>query len=279
MTSFNREKYIKFSIESVLAQSFKNFELIIVDDASTDNTWNIINDYAKIDSRIRVFRNESNLGDYPNRNKAASYATRDYIIFLDSDDVLYIDSIDKCLKIMECNPDSYFGITCSKLGLSHYSKLSSSEAIKKHFFETPILMSGPGGTVHRSKFLRELGFYPIKYGPANDMYHNLKAASYTSIILLPFEISFYRIHNDQESNNKYSYLYNNYNVIKDSVIELPLNLDINEISWVTKKNNRRFVINLIKLFLNKFNLNLIIFAIKKTDFKFRDFVNGIFHLN
>ncbi len=80
MTAFNREKYIAVAIQSVLNSSYKNFELIIADDGSTDNTVAIARSYANLDLRITVFINEKNLGDYSNRNKAATYAKGEFII-------------------------------------------------------------------------------------------------------------------------------------------------------------------------------------------------------
>lgn len=68
MTSYNREKYVAEAIESVIAQTFTEWELIIVDDQSKDATVSIAKDYAKKDSRIKVYINNHNLGDYPNRN-------------------------------------------------------------------------------------------------------------------------------------------------------------------------------------------------------------------
>src|SRR5260370_37746092 len=87
MTAYNREKYIAQAIESVLASTYTNFELIIVDDRSTDYSVEIARGYERKDKRVRVHVNEKNLGDYPNRNKAASYAVGKYIRYLDSDDV------------------------------------------------------------------------------------------------------------------------------------------------------------------------------------------------
>src|SRR3954447_2239406 len=89
MTAFNREKYIGEAIQSVLDSSYTNLELIIVDDNSTDRTVEIARSYQKKDVRIKVFINERQLGDYPNRNKAASYATGKYIKYVDSDDYIY----------------------------------------------------------------------------------------------------------------------------------------------------------------------------------------------
>ena len=79
MTSFNRDKYIAEAIDSVLASTYQNWELIIVDDCSKDKTVEIAKSYEAKDNRIKVYVNKKNLGDYPNRNKAASYAKGKYI--------------------------------------------------------------------------------------------------------------------------------------------------------------------------------------------------------
>jgi glycosyltransferase involved in cell wall biosynthesis len=82
MTAYNREKYIAEAIESVLASSFTDFELIIVDDCSADSTVEIARPYLH-DKRVQLHINEQNLGDYPNRNRAAELASGKYIKYLD----------------------------------------------------------------------------------------------------------------------------------------------------------------------------------------------------
>ena len=94
MTAYNREKYLGFAIESILASSYREWELIIVDDVSKDGTVAVASSYAEKDSRIRVFRNEKNLGDYPNRNQAAAYARGKYLKYIDADDYLYPWGLD-----------------------------------------------------------------------------------------------------------------------------------------------------------------------------------------
>ena len=74
MGAFNRAPLIAPAIESVLAQRFADFELIIVDDRSTDDTLAIARRYERLDGRVRVFVNDRNLGDYPNRNRASTRA-------------------------------------------------------------------------------------------------------------------------------------------------------------------------------------------------------------
>ena len=74
------------AIESVLASSYSNFELIIVDDGSSDSTVSIARKYEVEDNRVKLYVNKKNLGDYPNRNYAATLAKGHYLKYLDSDD-------------------------------------------------------------------------------------------------------------------------------------------------------------------------------------------------
>jgi glycosyltransferase involved in cell wall biosynthesis len=85
--TYNSAAFIRQTIESVLAQQYADFELLIGDDLSTDDTWKIVEEYK--DPRIKKYRNEVNLGEYRNRAKAVREATGKYILFLDGDDVMY----------------------------------------------------------------------------------------------------------------------------------------------------------------------------------------------
>ena len=71
-TVYNREQFLAEAIESVLGQSYPHFELILVDDCSVDSSLEIAKKYEQLDSRVKVFVNDKNLGDYPNRNRAIS---------------------------------------------------------------------------------------------------------------------------------------------------------------------------------------------------------------
>jgi hypothetical protein len=200
-------------------------------------------------------------------------------MFLDSDDIIYPDSITKTLNFIEKYPEARFAISCPKLINSKASSLTSSQAIYNHFFKTPFLLSGPGGTVHRKSYFQELNGYTTKYGPANDMYHNLKASCYSSIIILPFEISYYRIHDQQESNDKFKYIYNNYNYLKDAIIQLPLKLSPKQKRIVQNKNRRRLIFNVVKYFKRTRDFKMVLFALRKTKFGLYDFIIGLFHFN
>lgn len=98
MPSYNTAKYISESIDSVIEQTYKNWELIIVDDCSTDNTDEVVAQYA--DPRIIYLKNKKNSGAAVSRNKALRAAKGEWIAFLDSDDLWEPTKLEKQLKFM-----------------------------------------------------------------------------------------------------------------------------------------------------------------------------------
>lgn len=87
MTTYNGDKYLRFQLDSLLSQTVSDFELIICDDNSSDKTWTILSEYEKKDKRVKIFRNEQNLGFIKNFEKAVSLCTGDYIALSDQDDI------------------------------------------------------------------------------------------------------------------------------------------------------------------------------------------------
>src|SRR3954471_23326221 len=110
MTVYNREQYIAQSIERVLRQTFSDFELIVADDRSTDRTVEVAESYLS-DSRVRIVRNDRNLGDYPNRNHAATFARGEFLKYHDSDDVMYPDCLAVMVSALAAAPSAAFALT------------------------------------------------------------------------------------------------------------------------------------------------------------------------
>ncbi|MCL2074846.1 MAG: glycosyltransferase [Betaproteobacteria bacterium] len=104
LTSYNHEKFLRDAIESALSQTYRDFELIIWDDDSTDNSWSIIKQYN--DSRIRAFRNEFKRYVGNSVNKAVSeIAQGEYIAVHHSDDVWAVDKLEKQVAVLDNNPE------------------------------------------------------------------------------------------------------------------------------------------------------------------------------
>lgn len=103
MPVFNVGAFVKEAIESILNQSYTNFEFIIIDDASTDNTHEVIKSFE--DVRLQVYTNEVNKGLAANLNRAIMIAKGKYILRMDGDDISHPDRIKIQVKFMESNPD------------------------------------------------------------------------------------------------------------------------------------------------------------------------------
>ena len=113
MPAYNAEKTIESAIESVLRQTFTDFELIVINDCSKDKTGEIIRTFAERDSRVAVIENEKNSGVSYSRNTGIARAAGEWIAFLDSDDMWREDKLERQLRTLEENPESVVSYTAS----------------------------------------------------------------------------------------------------------------------------------------------------------------------
>ena len=105
MAAFNEEANIQNAILSIQDQTFKEWELVIVDDGSDDGTLNLINDAVSLDSRITCLSNDKNIGLAMSLNKAISFSNSEYIARMDADDYSLPDRLETQLNFMQGNPD------------------------------------------------------------------------------------------------------------------------------------------------------------------------------
>src|SRR5262252_3377793 len=103
---YNGERYLEESIDSILAQTYTDFELIISDNASTDRTECICRRYAAADARVRYYRNERNIGGYPNHSRVFSLARGRYFRFAAHDDVCDRQLLARCVEALELHPEA-----------------------------------------------------------------------------------------------------------------------------------------------------------------------------
>lgn len=99
MPAYNAEKYIGAAISSVLSQSYTNWELLVIDDCSDDSTAEIIRDFERADSRIRLLCNEKNMGVAGTRNRGFDIAQGEWVALLDSDDLWHTNKLEEQLRI------------------------------------------------------------------------------------------------------------------------------------------------------------------------------------
>jgi len=98
LATYNGGEYIKEQLDSILSQTIQNFEVVVCDDCSTDITWDILQEYQKTDNRIRLYRNDKNLGFIKNFEKAISLCVGEYIALCDQDDVWTSNHLEVLLE-------------------------------------------------------------------------------------------------------------------------------------------------------------------------------------
>ncbi len=202
MTTYNREKYLAQAIESVLASSYRNFELLVVDDQSKDSSLAIAQSYAEKDSRVISILNEKNLGDYPNRNKAASLAKGKYLKYVDADDMIYPTGLQVLVDSLEQFPDAGYGL-CSlpqDKGRIYPFQLSSEQAYQRHYFQQQLFHKAPLSAIIRKEAFEAVGgFSGRRYLGDFEMWHVL--SSKYPVVLMPQGVVWYREHEEQEMQN------------------------------------------------------------------------------
>jgi hypothetical protein len=206
MTAFNREKYIAEAIESVLSSTYSNFELIITDDCSRDRTVEIARSYAEKDARVKVFENEKNLGDYSNRNRAASHAKGKYIKYLDSDDVMYSYTLQIMVDYMEEFPEAGFGLSAVHDNKPYPIAVDPKKAYLEHFFTWGHFDRAPGSSIiKRASFEKVGGFTGERM--IGDFQLWLALGREFQMVKIPPNLTWNREHEGQESKADYAKLY------------------------------------------------------------------------
>ncbi len=167
LSVFNGEKHISNAIESVLNQSFEDFEFLILDDASTDNTNNIIKSYQNIDTRIKLLKNNSNIGLTKSLNTLISKSKYEYIARQDADDLSLVERFSSQLTVI--NSGDYDAVTTRAIikgentytpNYSYYLPRRFVMKIKNPFIH--------GSLMIKKSVLYDLGKYNEKFYYAQD---------------------------------------------------------------------------------------------------------------
>ncbi|MEO8577411.1 MAG: glycosyltransferase family A protein [Gemmatimonadales bacterium] len=199
VTVYNREQYLDACLSSILSSSFQDFEVVVVDDGSTDRSVEIAERFARTDSRVRAFRNEKNLGDYPNRMRAAELARGTYIKYLDSDDLIYPHGLDVMVQAMSAKPNAVLALSHSRPEEAepYPWELSPAEAWRKQFLGDGCMGCGPSGAIiRRAEFFEAGGFGAWGVLSDTDMWFRMSAR--WPIVLLPPGLVWWRRHENQE---------------------------------------------------------------------------------
>jgi glycosyltransferase involved in cell wall biosynthesis len=246
ITSYNRAKYIEFAVESVLNQTFQDYEVIICDNCSTDNTMDILKKYQQ-HPKVKIYQTKENIGQFPNRNYAASLATGKYLKYVDSDDYMYSTGLQVLVAMMEANPSAGWGL-CSLLQIAEKPYpflLNPNEAYRHNFLGPGLFYKAPLSSIIKKTVFDEVGgFNPGRMVGDYEMW--LRLAQTYKVLLMPDGIVWYREHDGQEIVfvNKYLKIYQQIKIHYLTHPKCPL--DKNEVKQVFAKENAAYKKNMIK---------------------------------
>lgn len=208
---YNGQKFIKETIDSVLSQSFKDFEIVVVDNQSTDNTRSIVKSYS--DPRVKLFVNETNIGMIPNWNKAMEHATGKYLKILPADDFIYPGCLEKQIKIMDADTGEKIAMVGGRRNIIDetgkilfnrgFSKteceVSGFAAINKNVRSGGNIIGEGGAIMFRRSVLTKTGNFnsPIFYVLDLDLWY--KILLHGNYHALPDTVSSFRVSNSSAS--------------------------------------------------------------------------------
>lgn len=205
MPAYNAEKYIAQAVESILDQTFKNFELIIADDASTDGTWQIIKQYVKVDKRIHIYQNKTQLGIAATRNRLIKWSKASYIAWQDADDVSLSYRLQEQYSFIEKHPEVgmvggnlYFFNENGNQSVREYAQ--DDKTLRSYIFHySPVAQ--PVAMIRRECF-EVCGYLNPKYIVASDLDMSFRLGMRYRFANIPKTLLYYRVHSESITSRK-----------------------------------------------------------------------------
>jgi glycosyltransferase involved in cell wall biosynthesis len=201
MPAYNAEIFIDEAIESVLSQTFTDLELIVVDDASTDGTWEVVSKHAAADTRVKVFRNDINVGAAGSTNRGIGLARATLIGRMDADDVSLPTRFEKQVDALRNNPHyavvgtfaSHTNEAGKILGLSPTGPRSEDEFNALRAAGKPTMVFGGTALFTKALFERVGGFDP-DIRSAEDLELFDRMAEHGPVVTIEESLLLYRLH-------------------------------------------------------------------------------------
>jgi len=221
--TYNGEQYLRDCLDSALAQTYKNIEIVIVDDRSNDGTISIISEYKLKEDRIRLYINEHNLGLVGNWNKCLSYVEGEWIKFLFQDDYIKENAIEEMMqfaspdnKFIVCNrnfifendvPDEIQKLYTSHIDLSVIFNVKQPQLIPAEVICESIVqwiyknyIGEPTSVLFHKSILNQIGYFNDLLAQLCDVEYWFRVASYYGLFFIPEKLVDFRIHNEAMSN-------------------------------------------------------------------------------
>jgi len=220
--TYNGEKYLRETLDSVLAQTFKNFELLIIDDNSKDNTMDILREYASRENRIRIVQNETNLGLVNNWNRCVELARGDWIKFVFQDDIIAPDCITLLLESCKegalfaaCRRNIIFDKDAESMK-KYYKEYIDNITIEKIFHGKTVIspelfrstclenleenfIGEPTAVLLHKSIFKKLGTFNPHLIQICDIEFWIRVGIHEGFVYVPNNLATFRVHNDGTS--------------------------------------------------------------------------------
>lgn len=249
---YNAEEYLRDCINSLISQTYKNLELIFIDDGSIDASGQILDQEKALDDRIRVIH-QKNIGSSRSRQKGIDISTGDYITFVDADDKININAYDVIMSKIEKDVDILqFGISIDFVSENYSIKrfFESSSLDKEELIERSIeseVFSFVWNKLYKKELLENEIFFPEKFNQGEDFVFNCRAFSKAKKIQNINDILYLYIKRKSESMVSRFTPNNNYIICeKEEKLEMLLKNNKQVISNYLLKEYEAFVLNLFK---------------------------------
>jgi len=205
MCVYNECPHLKTAIESILEQTWSSFRFVVVDDASTDGSSELLTEYAASDDRINLVENESNIGLTPSLNRGLEEISSDYVVRIDGDDISAPERIERQVKFMERRERVvvagtwYDVIDEDGTQIDHVEFPTNSDEVRSVLIKyNPLLHSS---TILRRDVVDRVGGYDIRYSRAQDYDLWLRLAQHGEIVNIPETLATRRYTSDCVSLN------------------------------------------------------------------------------
>ena len=197
VTTYDREDMLTETLDSILAQGFTDFEVIVVDDCSKDRTVEIARRYTS-DPRVRLHINETNLGQFPNRNHAAALATGKYVKYVDSDDVIYPHCLQVMVSCMARFPDAGIGLSEPfREDVILPFRIDPVTAWREDLLGSGLFTKAPSSTIMLRSAFEQCGGFRHPEALTDDVIFLYEICGRFPTVLLPHGLHFYRVHPQQ----------------------------------------------------------------------------------
>lgn len=278
VTVFNRERYLEDALKSIANSAYREFEAIIVDDCSTDNSFALAENFVSKDSRFHLFKNRKNLGQFGNRNRAAELATGKYIKYLDSDDILYKHTLGTMLEAIEAHPTAAYAISSPQIDppKAYPFTITPLEVYRTEFLGRGCLSAGPSGAIiGRENFLRIGGYRDLGVVSDIDLWYRLATKSDT--VFMQPALVWWRRHNMQafsSDNAEEDYLTGEFRITMEALTSDECPLNELERNLAIRRKKQHFARKLIARCAKRKSISPIFLGMSK-GLKWLDLLSGL----